>query len=224
VDPEQFSAGHDSTVRQEFGIPDGTVAVGIVARLWPEKNVAMALRGVAALRARGSAHLVIVGDGPCRPELERLAVDLGLARDVTFLGMRSDVPRVLTALDIVVLTSATETFPLSVLEGMAAGRVVATGVGDVSRIVVDGQTGYVVSPDDVALFAERLDELISDAVLRAAMGRKGRQRVADKYPRTLMKQSYERLFDEILREKRVNGATLSADGLRLHRDRKLEQD
>ncbi len=150
--------------------------------------------------SRGTC-LVVVGDGPCREELQQLAVELGVAQDVTFLGTRSDVPRILTAFDIVALTSTTETLPLSLLEGMAASRpVVATDVGDVARIVVDGETGYVVPSEDVMLFADRLGRLASDAELRAEMGRRSRQRVEGTYGSSLMTQAYEQLFDEILRE------------------------
>jgi glycosyltransferase involved in cell wall biosynthesis len=214
VDADRYDTAHDPIMRRELGIPDDALAVGIIARLSPEKNHAMLVRAASILSTQlCEVHFVIVGDGPYRPQLERLVADAGLGQDVTFLGERRDVPRVLTALDVVVLTSTTESFPLSVLEGMAAGRpVVATDVGDVSRIMVDGETGYVVPSEDVAAFCDRLGRLAADPALRAEMGLKGRQRVAEMYPRTLMTHSYEQMFDEILREKGFIGSGVSSDG------------
>ena len=105
--------------------------VGIVAALRPEKNHELFLRAAARVLARvPGARFLIVGDGPKRAELEALAESFAIAEAVRFLGTRSDVPELLSLIDVLVLTSHIEANPVSILEAMAGGKpVVATRVG-----------------------------------------------------------------------------------------------
>jgi glycosyltransferase involved in cell wall biosynthesis len=203
VDPENYSATNDSTLRRDWGVPEGRVIVGMVAQLRPEKNHLLLFRAAKALCDTGvDVHFVLVGKGPCRGKLERAMAEMDLVTHVTFLGQRLDVPRVLTGFDVVVLASVIEAFPLSMLEAMAAGRpVVATDVGDVSHIVVDGVTGFVVGPQDETAFIDRLRLLVCDPELRIRMGVAGRRRVIEEFTRAQMTRTYESLFDEFMAEK-----------------------
>lgn len=150
----------------------------IVGRLIPAKRVdrfleslALARREVPALRG------VVVGDGPERASLERRAADLGLGSAVEFLGPRNDVPSILAAADLLVLSSDDEGFPNVLLEAMDAGRpVVATDVGDVREVVRDGTTGYVVAKSPDAL-ASRIVQLARDPGLARQLGAAGRARL-----------------------------------------------
>jgi L-malate glycosyltransferase len=200
VDPHAYSAAHDPVVHAELGVEGDTVVIGIVAELQPVKNHEMLLDASRILAARGADfRVVIVGDGPQRDILERGARDMGLSEHVVFLGWRTDVPRVLTGLDIVALTSTSEAFPLCLLEAMASERpVVATAVGDSARIVVDGETGFVVPSGDPEMLADRLAELIGDKDLRSRMGAAGASRMRDLYTRDLMLERYAALFEEIV--------------------------
>jgi glycosyltransferase involved in cell wall biosynthesis len=215
VDPAGFVTSSDPAVRREWGVPDGRVVVGIVAGLRPEKNHEMLFRVAKRLKDESiDAHYVIVGDGPRREQLERVVTELGLTEGVSFLGVRRDVRRILTGLDVLVLTSEAliETFPMCLLEGMAAGRpIVATDAGDVPHIVADGETGFVVPVGDEVAFAEKLRLLIEDEDLRASMGARGRSRVERMFTRERMVQQYVDLLEEVLAKHGSGAGATSGD-------------
>lgn len=163
---------------------DGTASGGrlvvAVGRLVSQKRLDRFLRALALARRDDPAlRGVVVGDGPERSELEALARRLGLLPGaVAFLGRRDDVPALLRAADVLVLTSDHEGSPNVVLEAMACRRpVVTTPAGEAGAIVVDGETGYVVPFDDLPLMAERLVRLAGSPSLRSAFGEAGRRRV-----------------------------------------------
>ncbi len=156
-------------VRRELGIDDGVPVMAMVARLDPMKDY---LNYLNALRSLPGVQALAIGAGT-----EALPATAGLHR----LGQRDDVPRLLGACDILVLSSAFgEGFPNAIVEGMAAGLpVVATDVGDVRRIVGDG--GIIVPPRDAQALADAVSRLLADPTAREQMGEAGRQRVATEY-------------------------------------------
>ncbi len=196
VDIERFSPG----VRTSGSEPAGPVRVGLVAALRPEKNVAMLLRVAKRLRETGvPAQFVIVGDGPERTRLHRLAKEAALEECVQFLGFRADVAELYRTLDIVVLTSRFEVLPCSLMEAMASGLpVVATNVGAVADLVEDGKTGFLTPPNDVDAFSSRLAQLIQDESLRQRMGRQARKRIESRFTVERMTKRFERLFEDLL--------------------------
>ena len=195
------------TLRREMGVEGDVPLVGIVGRLVPIKDHAMFLR--AARRVRDtypSARFVIVGDGELRPALERAVADLGLTECVHFLGWRRDLDAVYADLDVVALTSINEGTPVAVIEAMASGRaVVATDVGGVGDVVAAGRTGLLVPMGDAEACADAVSRLLGDAVLRAEMGRVGRERVLARY-------GSERLVADV---RQLYVGLLAAAGLRV---------
>lgn len=152
-----------------------------VGRLADPKDPVTLLRAVAELPA-GALRLDILGDGPLRPELESLAAELGVRSSVEFHGEVTDVPRRLARAGAFVLASRSEGMPISILEAMAAGLpVVASDVGGISEVVVDGVTGFVVPPRDPAALAAALDRLLDDDGGRAALGRAGWERARARF-------------------------------------------
>lgn len=201
IDVGAFSAARDARdeVRSDLGIaPDRTV-VSIVAQLRPEKNHSMFLRAAREVLGRGArVTFLVVGDGVERPRLERLARELGIERDVRFLGTRSDVPAVMAASDVGVLCSFGEAFPLSVLEFMAAGRpVVSTEVGSVDEIVLPGETGFLVPRDDAAALAVKLERLITDDGERKRLGDAAKRRVEEHFTIERMVERTEALLEDV---------------------------
>lgn len=149
------------------------VAVG---RLRPPKDFETLLRALALLPT-DAFDAAIVGEGPQRRELEGLLARLGLEGRVRLEGERRDVPAVLAGADVFVLSSRSEGLPVSVLEAMAAGLpVVASAVGGVAELVVDGETGILVRPADAEALAGALGTLVGDPVLRGRLGAAGRAR------------------------------------------------
>ena len=181
-----------AAVRAELGVPEGGFLVGWLGRMIEIKRVDSLLAAFRQLRASGvDAYLALVGDGPLRDALSREAEALGIADRTRFVGFRENVGELYSAFDAVALTSANEGTPVSVIEALASGLpVVATDVGGVSDVVQDGQSGYLVPPNDVAAVAERLARLAGDREGRTVMGANGRAFVVPRY-------SVERLVDDI---------------------------
>jgi glycosyltransferase involved in cell wall biosynthesis len=204
VDVERFAPGpHAVRVRQELRVGAATPLVGILAALRPEKNHELFL-GMAkrVLRKAPEAVFVVIGDGPRRADLERLADGLGMAPSLRFLGNRDDIPEVLRALDVLTLTSHNEANPVSILEGMACGKpIVATDVGSVAQSVHEGRTGHLTPPGDEALFAERVAGLLLDPLRARAWGDAGRKHVVETASLDVMVRGYERLLTDVYQSK-----------------------
>lgn len=211
VDTVRFSPRlPDPKLRQEVGIPPSAPVIAIVAALRPEKNHELFLQMAAMIHRRfADTHFLIVGDGPRRKMLEGLTAELGLQRIVHFLGTRDDVPEILACADIVVLSSHMEANPLSVLEAMACGKpVVATRVGSVPTNVLDGLTGFLVPPGDVAAMADRCGLLLSSPQLRQEMGRAGRQHVLARASLEVTVRGYQELICALYHLKVANAPSL----------------
>ncbi len=178
-------------VRASLGIADKTPVALCLARLEPQKRHDVLLDAWA--RLRGEAVLWLAGDGSLRAGLEARGRALG--GRVRFLGTRQDVPDLLAAADVLVLSSDWEGLPLAVLEAMAAGRpVVATDVGGVGEVLSDG-AGLVVPPGDPVAFAKAVDSLLHDGYARASAAAEGLLAIQRDYePHTVMKA-----YDELLR-------------------------
>lgn len=167
-------------------------AIGTVAALRPEKNLARLLEAFALLPA--PARLIIVGDGPERPELEALAHRLGIAASVHFTGHLADPRDAIRQFDLFALSSDTEQMPLSVLEAMAAGlAVAATDVGDVATMLAAENRPFVV-PCDAAALAAAMAALLADPVRRQAVGAANRARAEREYDQERMFRAYALLF------------------------------
>jgi glycosyltransferase involved in cell wall biosynthesis len=152
-----------------------------VGRLHPPKDPLTLVRALARLRGMPFEALV-VGDGPDRVALEAEIRRLGLGEFVELAGERADVPDVLAGSDIFVLASRSEALPFTALEAMAAGLpVVASRVGGLAELVVEGETGLLVAPGDVAGLASAIERLVRDPGLRQRLGTAGRARVQSEF-------------------------------------------
>ena len=188
--------------RADLGLPENARLAGVVAGLRPEKAHDTFLRAAASVRERlPGARFVLIGDGPERERLTRLTDSLGLNGQVHFLGRRDDVADVLPLLDLSVLPSRSEAFPLAILESMAAGRpVVASGVGSIPDMVSPGETGLLVPADDAEALAGAMTRLLANPDEARRMGEAGRGRVQH-YDTRRMVHEVEDLYEELLRGK-----------------------
>jgi glycosyltransferase involved in cell wall biosynthesis len=174
----------ESRVRRLCGGDCTGPLIAYVGRLAPEKGVDILLRALPEVfHAHPEARAVIVGGGPERRALEALAQLLGVAERVRWAGERADAPQWMAAMSVVAAPSRSENFSLTIAEAMAAARpVVAAAVGGLPEMVEDGVTGYLVPPDDPAMLARRLVEVLSDPSRAAAMGMAGRRKAAEWSP------------------------------------------
>lgn len=172
------------------------LVVGAVARLDRQKGLDVLLRAVAPI---AGARVVLVGDGPERGALEALAAQLGLAGRLTITGWREDARTHLPSFDVVAMPSRREGLPLVLLEALTAGRaVVATDVGSVTDVVVDGRTGLLVPVDDVAALTGALQALAADPALRERLGAAGRRHVEQGFTPERMAAAYEDVYEQVL--------------------------
>lgn len=200
VDLSRFAADAPArgALRGQLGVPEGGVLVGTVGRLMPEKAQDLLIDALAPHLGEG-LQLALVGAGPDEAALKARAAALPGARFVHFLGLRKDVPRVLAAFDVFALSSRYEGLPLVIPEAMAMRLpVVATRVGGVPGVVVEGETGYLVPSGDAAAFGARVVELAGDPARRHAMGERGREVALARYSAERMAADYQRIYDEAL--------------------------
>lgn len=182
VDLDKYGATIDPVeARRALDLPLDRPVIGMVASFRPRKRWDIWLQAVAELARTRTFTAISCGDGPPRAEVERYAQSLGLSDTVRFHGVRSDIPRVMAALDVLTLSSDDEGTPNVVLQAMAASRpAVATDAGGTAEVIVDGETGFVVPRGNPHLLAARIGELLDSPARARAFGRAGRKRV-EKY-------------------------------------------
>lgn len=178
----------------------GPLKLGVLARLVPLKNVAGLINAAAQLAKMGvEVQLEIAGSGPSELSLQRLVTSLGVADIVHFLGWRMDVDWLISSWDVLVIPSLEEGLPLSALEAMAAARpVVASRVGGLAELVIDGVTGILVPPGDTESLVRCIAELAQDRQRLALMGDEGWKRVHSLFSAARMAQQTTQLYDELL--------------------------
>jgi glycosyltransferase involved in cell wall biosynthesis len=152
-----------------------------VGRLSASKGLPILLESLVILKtSHPNLTLTVVGDGEDRAAIESMVVELGLPKNVKFVGYQSqaEVRQHLQQSDVFVLPSFAEGIPVVLMEAMAAGLpVVATQIAGVSELVADGISGYLVPPGEPNLLAERLEKLLGDSQLRERLGKAGRAKV-----------------------------------------------
>jgi glycosyltransferase involved in cell wall biosynthesis len=195
IDIDRYSARADrNALRQRLGLSADRQYVGVIARFHPVKDHAMLVRAFAQVAIeRPAVDLLLVGDGVLRTDLERQVQELGIQERVRFLGVRSDVPDILAAIDVFALTSLSEAASLTLMEAMATGLpVVVTAVGGNPDIVRDGCEGLLVPRGDAAATARALGQLLDDPASARAMGQAGRERATQRYQ---LQQTIDRYWD-----------------------------
>jgi len=204
LDLDRFSARGDfmrADVLARFGLPSKRRLITIVANLRNQvKDHPLFLRAAARVHATvPDAAFVIAGEGELMPSLRQLAIDLGIAEDVHFLGRCDDVASLLRASNVGVLSSKAEGFANAILEYMAAGLpVVATDVGGAREAIVEGETGFIVSSGDDEKMAERIVQILSDDVRARTMGARGTAIVFEKFGKEHHLRNTLELYDELL--------------------------
>lgn len=199
--------GVDTAVHEGHG-PVSTGPIVFVGRLSREKNVAVLLRALPLLLERRPAtRLIIAGDGPCRSELERLTEDLSLTACVTFVGEVPTPTHVMRNASLFVLPSLSEGLPITVLEAMAHGLpVVATSVGGVAEVVVDGETGFLVRSGHEKELAAAILKVLGDPCQARQLGRAGRARIETHFDIRRMVADYESQYRDLLNPAREAAA------------------
>jgi len=186
--------------RAKEGFKDSDILFVCVARFAPQKNHALLLEAfVQGPASDPRAHLVLVGAGDLRAQLEEQARKLWLAGKVHFLGLRSDIPEVLGAMDVFVLGSDYEGNPLSVLEAMASGLpIVSTAAGGVPNLFENDKEGFLVPPGDLQGLAKSMNSLLKYQAARESMGAAAASRARENFDVSNMVRAYEQVYEDLV--------------------------
>ena len=174
-------------------------AVVHISNFRPVKRAVDVIEIFKKVRDNKPARLIMVGDGPDRPRAAARAHALGIASDVSFVGVTESVVDILSDADVFLLPSEMESFGLAALEAMACEvPVIAANVGGLGEVVEDGRAGYLLPLGDIEGMAARAVEILNDPELRERMGRRGRDIAAEKFsPQTALK-AYMNLYASVL--------------------------
>jgi len=201
---------------RRVGIP----RIGMIARMNAAyKNHSIFLRATARVRQKiSNLEIVLVGDGPLRPELEREAAELGLQDSVIFLGDRRDIPATLACMDVSVVPSVSESLSNVMLESMAAGiPVVASAVGGNVELAADGRA-VLVPPGDEDALATEMEKVLLDQKFRSEMGRRARQFAQENFSMERVRRQYSAVYAEALSGRSKNASKVAGKRAGLERE------
>ncbi len=183
---------------------ENRIIIGVVGRLQPVKNQKMLLLAFSILlkrkpNLRGKLGLAVIGDGPEREQLEKIALLEGIVDCVWFAGARNDIKEVFGFIDIFVLPSLNEGISNTILEAMASGLpVIATNVGGNPELVDDNHTGILSPSNDLEKMADALLLYVNNMELAAKHGAAGRKRVEAMFSMDKMIENYTRVYDSLM--------------------------
>ena len=182
--------------------PDGEKLIMHVSNFRPVKRIGDCIHTLAQIRRLNAdlrVRLVMCGDGPERAGAEKLARDYGLTDHVLFAGQVPDIANYLSAADLLLVPSETESFGLAALEAMACEvPVIATRTGGLPEVIRDGETGYLVELGDTQSMGERAIELLTNEKKRQEMGARGRRWAVDQFNTERVIPQYEQLYERVI--------------------------
>lgn len=188
-----------AVMKRELEIPEGNLVVGTAGRLTPVKGQRYLIEAARKIvDVKPDTTFVFLGDGELLNELKNMAFRLGIRENVKFLGWRPDVAEVMSTFDIFVLPSLNEGMGRVLVEAMAMGKpIVASDVGGIADLVVDGKNGFLVPAADVEIMVVRINDLLESAEKRKKMGENGKSRSAN-YSSNLMVKNIDQLYRAML--------------------------
>lgn len=200
ISSEDFVGHSKQEAREKLGVQGGDFVVGVIARLIPEKGLVTMLKTAALLlKINPAIKFVVIGDGPARAQLESYRTALNLQTTVRFMGHRTDVPQLLSGMDMFMLPSFSEGFSVSVLEAMAAKLpVVVSDLPSMREMITPGKGGYFVAVDDSPGFAAAILQIYKDKLRAYSMGEYNHRRVTKLYSTEKMVASTKKLYHELL--------------------------
>ena len=198
IEPERFDRARLGPGARRWAKDEEKVIVHI-SNFRPVKRVLDVVEVFHRVRRELPARLLLVGDGPDRPKVERHCRECDTCDDITFAGNVPDVEQVLVGADLFVLPSETESFGLSALEALSCEvPVITTKVGGLPEVVDQGETGFLLEVGDVEGMAAAALELLRDDERRRAFGRTGRERAVERFSEELIVEEYRAVYSEVL--------------------------
>ncbi|MFQ5816660.1 MAG: N-acetyl-alpha-D-glucosaminyl L-malate synthase BshA [Terriglobia bacterium] len=198
VNCERYQRQANARLRAQFARPEECILAHL-SNFRPVKRLPDVIEVFARVRRARPAKLLLIGDGPERPNAEWLVREKGLTEDVHFLGKQNRVYEKLALADLFLLPSELESFGLAALEAMACEvPVIATRVGGVPEVITDGESGYLVAVGDVETMAARALALLTDPERARALGERARAATQKRFCSTLIIPRYEAFYQQVL--------------------------
>ena len=195
---EEFRS-QESEVRREFALARDAPVIGAIGRLVWQKGFEYLIEAVPQIASSiPEARFLIVGEGPLRKELVALSRELGVNERVIFTGFRSDIRDILAAVDLLVVPSLLEGFPMITLEAMAMAKpIVATNIDGITEQITNGENGILVSPRDPTALANAVIRLLGDRETAQQMGMAARGRVEREFSVEKMVSETEKVYQSL---------------------------
>ena len=187
-------------IRKKLFADDNHLVVGYAGRLSEEKGLRPLMQAFGMLvQMRPQCRLWLIGDGPLRPELQKLADSAGISEHITFLGFRQDVEELMMGMDVFVLPSFTEGTPMALLEAMSLGiPVVASAVGQIPKIVSSGENGLLISAGDISELSKSVLKIFDDKAFARQLSEKAFKTVEKKYSTHVWIKKLEDIYSELV--------------------------
>jgi glycosyltransferase involved in cell wall biosynthesis len=201
IDPEVSPQIPVGVIKKKWGVAGEEILVGTVGSLIRRKQIEILIEAISIIRRDYGRKIkcLILGEGPEKIALAQKIKDLGLTNEVVLGGFQSQALSYINALDVFVLTSREEGMPRVILEAMLMGKsVVASKIPGVSELVRDGQTGFLVHPQESRAFAAAIGKLMDDPELRRQMGEKARDIVFERYTIDKYVRGVEEVISEVV--------------------------
>jgi len=183
--------------RHKYGLSPAKIIIGSVGRLEKIKNFPLLVRSFAKLTSKfHNIHLVIVGDGSQRSELEKMSNEYNVENSITFLGYQNDIPTIMNLFDVFVSSSLSEGMSNVIMEAMASRlAVVATNVGGTPELIKHRQTGLLFKPDYEMELISFLEEVVMDSDLRGQLGQNAFEKIGSHYSLEVTAKKYLELYN-----------------------------
>lgn len=200
VDADAYLVERKQGLREELGIPEGSLVIGIVAQLIERKGHRFLLEVMPDILEKFPRTIVLIlGEGHLDTKIRELVKSLGIEKNVIFAGFRNDIPYVLKEMDMLVHPATMEGLGVAILQAMASSLpVIASGVGGIPEAVRDGENGILVPPADSSAIKNAVIKLLADSDLRRKMGQNGRKIVEEEFSVNCMVEGILDVYSEIL--------------------------
>jgi len=199
IELDRPERNRDACSRTAFA-PAGEKILMHASNFRPVKRVGDVIQIYARIRERAPAKLILIGDGPERPRIQKLVKEMGLSSDVHFLGEQDQLEPLFFCTDLFLLPSEQESFGLTALEAMNCGvPVIASDVGGLPEVIVHGETGYLLPVGDIVGMAAKAVELLSDPVRLSLFRTQARRRAEQHFDAENIIPQYEAFYEELLK-------------------------
>jgi len=201
INVEDYEEDKTKDLRNELGIPENIPLIGFVGRLSVQKGIEYLLKAFLEIKKRLNAHLLIAGTGELDQYIRDFISKNNLNGSVHLLGFRDDINNIMRTIDLLVLPSLWEGFGIVLIEAMAAGKpCISTQISSMPEIVENNNSGIIIPPKDSAFLAEACIKIISNKELANKMGLEGKRIVNKRFTIRKMIDSYEEVFNKLLKK------------------------